>query len=321
MTSLLDQGIRCAGLGADLPFVQILGVRQDRTSYLVYSDTGRERVAHVKIATSAAGRDSLITEHATLTRLAGMAGLVGRIPEPRAWLESGGTAVNVVSNMPGRPLDVVLARRRPRSSRRAGRFADQVLSWLDVLQGSTRQGSHGVAPNAACERLREAGVERDQVERVREILTRHVGVRLPRVIAHGDLWPGNVLVDRAGHVGVVDWETADPDADPYDDLLFFLLTFVRATLSSDAALADAVHAGLLGGSPWRTELVWRHILRVLDRDQVPRELAAPLILLFLAKRVVGHRERARRNLPTSTEWPQALARYVAGISPAEAVTS
>lgn len=303
MTTLLDEGIKRAGLVPDLPFVQLLGIRQDRTSYLVYSADGRARVAHVKIANSEAGRDHLATEYATLGRFARLPGLAGRVPTPRAWLESEGTAVSVVSSIRGRPLDVVVARRRPMSARRAGRYVSTVASWLDVLRDRTRQGRRGVDPYAATDLLYEAGVDRDRVERTFRLLAGHAGCRLPQVTAHGDLGPGNVLVDVAGRIGVVGWESAGAVAEPYDDLLSFLLTFVRATLPGDASLADAVTAGLLGGSPWRAALVRRELLRALDGDGVPRQLADPLVLLFLAR-------QTRREVSGAAEWSVALTRYV-----------
>lgn len=312
LTDLLNQGISRAGLAPDLPFVQILGIRQDRTSYLVYAEDGRSRVANVKVTSSESGVESLVNEYATLTRLAGTPGLLGRQPVPRAWLEVDGTAVSVVSSMAGRPLDVVLSRRLPMTARRMERYADAVVSWLDGLQSWTRHGSTRLDPYATADQLNDAGTGRDHVQRTYRLLAAHADVRLPKVTGHGDLWPGNVLVDAAGRVSVVDWETAAESADPYDDLLFFLLTFVRATLPDGASLPDAVTAGLLGGTAWRSVLVRRHLLRALDRDGVPQRLADPLALRFLARRAAHDTDRSKRGLPSSSEWPAALERFVEG---------
>lgn len=51
---------------------------------------------------------------------------------------------------------------------------------------------------------------------------------LPSVLRHGDLWAGNVLVDRAGRLsGLVDWDAAHPAAAPGADLLQLVATEAR----------------------------------------------------------------------------------------------
>jgi hypothetical protein len=43
--------------------------------------------------------------------------------------------------------------------------------------------------------------------------------------AHGDFWPGNVLLAGNSVIGVVDWEHYRPQASPYIDLFHFPLTY------------------------------------------------------------------------------------------------
>jgi hypothetical protein len=43
--------------------------------------------------------------------------------------------------------------------------------------------------------------------------------------AHGDFWPGNVLLEGNRVIGVVDWEHYRPQASPYVDLFHFALTY------------------------------------------------------------------------------------------------
>ena len=51
---------------------------------------------------------------------------------------------------------------------------------------------------------------------------------LPSVLRHGDLWAGNLLVDRAGSLtGLVDWDAAHPSAVPGADLLQLVATELR----------------------------------------------------------------------------------------------
>lgn len=50
---------------------------------------------------------------------------------------------------------------------------------------------------------------------------------LPSVLRHGDLWAGNLLVDRGRLSGLVDWDAAHPTAVPGADLLQLVATELR----------------------------------------------------------------------------------------------
>ena len=68
---------------------------------------------------------------------------------------------------------------------------------------------------------------------------------LPSVLRHGDLWAGNLLVDRTGQLsGLIDWDAAHPAAVPGADLLQLVATEFRRR--THRALGPAVLA-----RPWR----------------------------------------------------------------------
>jgi Phosphotransferase enzyme family len=68
---------------------------------------------------------------------------------------------------------------------------------------------------------------------------------LPSVLRHGDLWAGNLLVDRRGRLsGLVDWDAAHPAAVPGTDLLQLVATEFRR--KAHRALGPAFLA-----RPWR----------------------------------------------------------------------
>ena len=71
--------------------------------------------------------------------------------------------------------------------------------------------------------------------------------RLPSILRHGDLWAGNVLVDRGGNLsGLVDWDAAHPAGVPGADLLQLVATDARR--SAGLALGPAFLT-----RPWRLE--------------------------------------------------------------------
>jgi Protein of unknown function (DUF1679) len=68
---------------------------------------------------------------------------------------------------------------------------------------------------------------------------------VPSILRHGDLWAGNLLVDRRGRLsGLVDWDAAHPAAVPGADLLQLVATEFRR--KAHRALGPAFLA-----EPWR----------------------------------------------------------------------
>jgi hypothetical protein len=91
---------------------------------------------------------------------------------------------------------------------------------------------------------------------------------LPSILRHGDLWAGNLLVDRRGSLtGLVDWDAAHPAAVPGADLLQLVATEFRR--QAHHALGPAFLA-----RPWRlaefgeaTAGYWRE-LRIRPDDRL-----------------------------------------------------
>jgi hypothetical protein len=68
---------------------------------------------------------------------------------------------------------------------------------------------------------------------------------LPAVARHGDLWSGNMLVERGTLAGIVDWDNWHPSAVPGTDVLH--------ALAMEAALASGRELGSVWlGAPWRS---------------------------------------------------------------------
>jgi hypothetical protein len=74
---------------------------------------------------------------------------------------------------------------------------------------------------------------------------------MPSVLRHGDLWAGNLLVDRAGSLsGLVDWDAAHPNAVPGADLLQLVATELRRAAHralGPAFLTRPWHSAEFGG--------------------------------------------------------------------------
>jgi hypothetical protein len=74
-----------------------------------------------------------------------------------------------------------------------------------------------------------------------------VVARLPAVLAHGDLWDSNLLVDGGGLTGVVDWDAWHPSGVPGADLLH--LVAVARSRAEGRTFAE-----LMPHRPWRDPL-------------------------------------------------------------------
>jgi hypothetical protein len=80
-----------------------------------------------------------------------------------------------------------------------------IATRLEPLAAATVDALHGDAATAAL------------LDRALEDARRLIGTSLPMVVAHGDYWAGNILVQRGRVTGVVDWERATVDDLPIWD--------------------------------------------------------------------------------------------------------
>jgi len=69
---------------------------------------------------------------------------------------------------------------------------------------------------------------------------------LPAMLRHGDLWTGNLLVDRGRLTGVIDWDAVHPSGVPGADLVQLLATDARRR--AHRSLGEAFVS-----LPWRAE--------------------------------------------------------------------
>lgn len=103
----------------------------------------------------------------------------------------------------------------------------------------------------------------DAIGRLRTVLfDAFMGRKLYVSWVHGDLWPGNILIDSDGGLqGIVDWDRAEPNGLPMHDHLHLLL-LTRKLVRQHWGESDIV-AALSGGVKWSA-----HERAVLDAAEV-----------------------------------------------------
>jgi glycosyltransferase involved in cell wall biosynthesis len=117
--------------------------------------------------------------------------------------------------------------------RRAGRWMDALAEWTVDL------ARHHGPPCRTCAWWQEARAMRPAGSKARDAFDRIAD--LPAVVVHGDLQMKNVVVDRTGRIGVVDWEHAVAHGPPGFDLLF--LAVMSRAAAGRAGAAQAVARG------------------------------------------------------------------------------
>ena len=208
----------------------VVGHRRPRTgvvTVLLFPQDGREPIV-AKFPRYGLSNESLQREDASLRDVSGAvtAPLRPALPRTLGLHQIDGVDVHLQSGVSGHHLVAQTASKRLRPDRVAAQL-DVVLSWCLELQ---RSSSHPIVVDDAfistrLEPLAAAAVTAlDGDEAVAALLARAirdaralVGTSLPMVVAHGDYWAGNIMVERGRVVGVVDWERATLDDLPIWD--------------------------------------------------------------------------------------------------------
>jgi hypothetical protein len=129
---------------------------------------------------------------------------------------------------------------------RAGHLSDAMLR--DVARFCAHLPATSASPTAPTEdigRIAAAFPRHANLLATVSSFLRPVLRSLPAVTRHGDLWSGNILVERGSLAGIVDWDNWHRSAVPGTDLLH--------ALAMDEALRSGRELGSVWlGAPWRS---------------------------------------------------------------------
>lgn len=142
------------------------------------------------------------------------------------------------------------------------------------------------------------------------------GTSVPMTAVHGDYWPRNLLRDRAGGVGVVDWEAFDRAGSPFVDLFHYALTYgisypfrgyrrVDPELAFAKTFLDRTHV---------SRAVRRYLLTYTRKRDLPPRLLAPAFRRFIETR--GTMRDGATAAPGTAELPWARFAAMERASPA-----
>jgi hypothetical protein len=247
------------------------------------------------------GSDTLAREGHALLRLAPTLGATGHAPRVLALDIDGSPPSLIETGLSGIPLDPRAVRRdRAAATSAVVAFAARLPVGSVVGDPDGEMRGPGLAL-AALERLDRANVAPDLVERSRPLVERLRTAALPTVFEHGDLAHPNLVLQKDGTLGAVDWERAEPDGLPLHDLTMALAYIAAAGASAGTPdlQAEAFVSGLMGEDAWAAPLLDAE----LDRLHIDRGLRGVLIVVpwirtaaFLAERTTVDWLRTDRSV-------------------------
>jgi hypothetical protein len=204
---------------------------------LVFREPNSRPDLAIKMARVPAAAESLLNEAAALQEVHARRPDLPGVPRVLFQRASGGTATIGETALAGLPVFTHLRRDTYRH------WAAQATSWLIALAGRPEPAPHAcwwgrVVTPALDDFAASFGPVADEslLRRARGLLE-SLG-DLPLVIEQRDFGPWNVLATDDGGLGVLDWESAEPEGLPGLDLIYFL-TYLAFFLD------DAVVSGRL----------------------------------------------------------------------------
>jgi aminoglycoside phosphotransferase (APT) family kinase protein len=255
------------------------------TVLLVSPESGNAVLAVKAPTTDAAARaveretDLLLT----LSRLP-LTALAQTIPHVVDAVDFNGRRCVVTNALTGTAMTTTYLRwRHTASPRRVAGDFDTIGRWLGDFQAVTASDLAPIDLDAGVSsrlRIRFAADEQldEDLVSLEELYARLREHGVPRTAVHGDLWFGNILVDRGGITGVVDWEGGAVSGDPVRDLVRFALVYSlyldrrtkqgRSVAGHPGLRAERWGAGIeyvLAGEGWYPELVRRFLCGGLVR--------------------------------------------------------
>jgi aminoglycoside phosphotransferase (APT) family kinase protein len=297
----LYEFVRATGLRA-----VVLGLSKDpnaKVTVLLVAGSGRPVFA-VKAPTSDAAARAVEREARLLAdaRLRAAHVAVETVPRVVGTVDFDGRPALVTTAVPGTPMTASYLAWRHTAG--AGRVAADFAAagrWLAALQRQTAAAGApldmdaGVAARLAS---RFDGEPRlgDVLARLEEIHARLREHATPRTVVHGDLWLGNVLLERGRVSGVVDWEAGAGSGQPVRDVVRFANMYalfldrrtragrrVRGHVGLRAGADGAGLAFALEGAGWFPEHFRRFVGDGLARLGVPPAAWSDAVLAGVAE--------------------------------------
>jgi len=284
--------------------------------FLIIPEGQSDPVLVAKVSRLAGRSASLDQEAAILKSVQALRpGGFDSIPRVIAYEEYGGHPILVETAIVGRAMDPAAVRRD------CARCCQAVIDWLvDVQQPQDGQAEKGhferftTGLRHFTDRFPLSAEEEQTLDRTWALVGLLRDSPLPWVLEHGDLGHPNLILRKAGGLGVVDWELAMPDGLPACDLFFFL-AYAAFALHKAHAKGDylsSFRGAFFGKEAWARSYVEAYT----EHIRLSPGLLPSLFVLCWARytsnllvRLDGNEDGRGRVDPDTAEWLRSNRYY------------
>jgi hypothetical protein len=215
--------------------------------------------------------------------------LARHVPRPIAQGTDVGLPFAVETRFAGRSLTEIL--QSSWSVRRRLRYVERVAWWLRDVAVATKTEPAALT----VERARLARLAAPTSINARAIADAVSAVeQVPGVLVHNDPGTWNVVVDRRGYFGVVDWESSRPTGMPLWDLTYFLadaLTLVELRRFSERTAAILK---LFRGESAHSALLFKQVRGAVSDLGIEPQAVGPLVTLGWLHHALSPEQRRKR---------------------------
>ncbi len=198
---------------------------RSRVSVFLFAQGAQAPLLVAKISRDSHDAQDVRHEWETVTRVRNALNgpLRDTLPQPLCLENVGGRTVMFETFMPGRVMPLHIGRCKMRHYQA---HLQALYRWLQAFQTQT---AHPMPPCLSSHRIsracQQASLSRTIADTLCGLADELDDVAIPRVIAHGDLHPTNILLHHGRVAAIIDWEFSQATQWPFFDWFQFLFEY------------------------------------------------------------------------------------------------
>lgn len=285
--------------------------RDRKVNFLIFNCSQPHPLMIIKAARTEIHQERLRREYESLQQISRMETIKDTVPKPIGMYEVESHLVTVETFVPGTPLSILLRRRDRIKEEQVRTDLQMVQNWMQLLQRASQTEAVSTVGRLALQYdLESCGIRlpKQFIDEITSLASIFHGFSFTLTGSHGDLWPGNYLVQDKG-VGIIDWESYCSRAVPFIDAFLFITTYGRHYPWGGWKWTSRAESfeNTFFRENWFSEIVCQYFREVLSQYFLPQESSHFLYSIFLLNRAVEE----RRAGIVDGQWMNYLQEYAA----------